>query len=76
MLGKPSEVDFCGRRVGAGEALGTSNGELMMAAINRFLVKVGAEYLGHPANSRKWEGFWARNRVKGPHDKVLFGGKS
>lgn len=46
MLRKPSEVNFCGRRVGAGEALGTSNGELMMAAINRSLAKVGAEYSG------------------------------
>lgn len=40
--------------MGAGEALGTSNGELMMAAINRSLAKVGAEYLGHPAKSRRW----------------------
>ena len=39
---EPSEVGFWGRREGvAGEALGTSNGELMMAAINRFALKAG-----------------------------------
>ena len=39
----------------AGEALGTSNGELMMAAIDRFVLKAGRGVESHPCSTKSRE---------------------